>query len=97
MSLELTAAGFAAIGSDARLTVLKTLVRAGHDGLTVGDIRDRTGIAPSTLAHHLKFLAAGDVITQEKTGRNVINCVNYDQLKHLAQYILCECCADVEL
>ena len=96
MSLELTAAGFAAIGSEARLTVLKTLVRAGEAGLTVGDIRDRTGIAPSTLAHHLKFLAAGDVITQEKIGRNVINRANYKHLEHLANYILCECCADVE-
>lgn len=96
MSLELTAAGFAAIGSEARLSVLKTLVRAGPEGLTVGAIRDRTGIAPSTLAHHLKFLAAGEVIVQEKSGRSVINRANYDQLKHLAHYILCECCADTD-
>lgn len=94
MSWETTAAGFAAIGSEARLMVLKTLVRAGPDGLTVGDIRDKTGIAPSTLAHHLKFLAAGDVIIQERTGRHVMNRANYDQLEHLAHFILCECCAD---
>ena len=56
---ETTAQGFAAMGSEARLLVLKTLVRAGEAGLTVGEIQERTGIAPSTLAHHLKFLAAG--------------------------------------
>ncbi len=82
------------MGSEARLQVLKTLVRAGPDGLTVGDIRDRTGIAPSTLAHHLKILSAGDVIVQERSGRHIINRANFDHLEHLAHFILCECCAD---
>lgn len=94
MSLELTAQGFAAIGSEARLQVLKTLVRAGPEGLSVGQIRDKTGIAPSTLAHHLKFLAAGEVIVQERQGRSVVNRANYEHLEHLAHFILCECCAD---
>ena len=82
------------MGSEARLKVLKTLVRAGEAGLTVGDIQDRTGIAPSTLAHHLRFLAAGGVVEQEKAGRSTINRANYDELRNLAQFILSECCAD---
>ncbi len=56
MQVEIAAQGFAAMGSEARLTVLNCLVRAGQEGLTVSDIQERTGIAPSTLAHHLKFL-----------------------------------------
>ena len=91
---EAAAAGFSAMGSEARLKVLKTLVRAGKAGLTVGEIRDRTGIAPSTLAHHLRFLAAGGVVEQEKVGRTTINRANYDELRNLAQFILSECCAD---
>ncbi|WP_372570659.1 ArsR/SmtB family transcription factor [Ruegeria jejuensis] len=91
---ETAATGFAAMGSEARLKVLRTLVRAGEAGLTVGEIRDRTGIAPSTLAHHLKFLAAGGVVEQKKMGRNTINRACYDQLRNLADFILAECCAD---
>ena len=91
---ETAAQGFAAMGSEARLQVLKTLIRAGEAGLTVGEIQDRTGIAPSTLAHHLKFLAAGEVVTQEKQGRSVINRASYAQLEKLAAFILSECCAD---
>ncbi|WP_170427398.1 ArsR/SmtB family transcription factor [Ruegeria arenilitoris] len=91
---ETAAAGFSAMGSEARLKVLKTLVRAGQAGLTVGEIQDRTGIAPSTLAHHLRFLAAGGVVEQEKVGRSTINRANYDELRNLAQFILAECCAD---
>lgn len=91
---ETAALGFTAMGSEARLQVLKTLVRAGQDGLSVGQIQDRTGIAPSTLAHHLKFLAAGGLVKQEKVGRVVLNKANYDRLRDLAAFILSECCAD---
>ncbi len=89
------AQGFAAIGSEARLLVLKTLVRAGDEGLTVGEIQTRTDIPPSTLAHHLRFLAAGCLIEQERSGRTTLNRAAFDQLEALAQFILSECCADV--
>lgn len=94
MQWELAAEAFSAMGSEARLKVLKSLVRAGEDGLTVGEIQARTAIAPSTLAHHLRFLAAGGVITQTRQGRSVINRANYQHLDQLAHFILCECCAD---
>lgn len=92
---ETAAAGFAAMGSEARLQVLKTLIRAGEAGLTVGEVQERTGIAPSTLAHHLKFLAGGGLVIQEKAGRSTINRACFDELQRLADFILSECCADV--
>jgi len=95
MQWEDAATGFAAMGSEARLKVLRALVRAGDPGLTVGEIQGRTGIAPSTLAHHLKFLAAGGVVTQEKAGRTTINRASFAALENLAQFLLSECCADV--
>lgn len=91
---EENAQGFAAMGSEARLLVLRSLVRAGEGGLSVGDIQDRTGIAPSTLAHHLKFLAAGGLVKQEKYGRSVMNSADFHRLRDLAEFILSECCAD---
>lgn len=84
------------MGSESRLAVLQTLVKAGVDGLPVGVIGERTGIAPSTLAHHIKFLAASTLITQEKEGR-VVRCrANFDHLEALADFIMKECCADQE-
>ena len=90
------AAGFSAMGSEARLDVLRTLIRAGGMGLTVGEIQERTGMAPSTLAHHLKFLAAGGVVRQVKQGRTTINSANLETLQELADFILSECCADLQ-
>ena len=93
--IEEAAQGFAAMGSEARLQVLRTLVKAGRAGLTVGDIQERSGMAASTLAHHLRFLASAGLIEQEKEGRSVISRAAYDRLEALAGYILKECCADV--
>lgn len=94
MSPEIATAGFAAIGSEARLSVVKTLVRAGEEGLNMAAIQERTGIAGSTLAHHLKFLVGGGLVRQERRGRETISFADYDQLRALAEYILLECCAD---
>lgn len=94
MDLEIAAQGFAALGSEARLQVVLTLVKAGQAGLTVGDIQSRTGMAASTLAHHLKFLASAGLVSQEKDGRSVINRAAYGHLENLAGYILKECCVD---
>ena len=94
IELEIAAQGFAAVGSEPRLEVLLALVRAGHDGLTVGDIQERLGIPASTLAHHLRFLTAAGVVTQEKQGRAIINRAAYDRIQSLADYLLHECCHD---
>jgi DNA-binding transcriptional ArsR family regulator len=93
--VEEVAQGFAALGSEARLQVVLTLVRAGTDGLTIGEIQSRTGMAASTLAHHLKFLASAGLIAQEKQGRAVINRPCFPRLETLAGYILNQCCADL--
>jgi DNA-binding transcriptional ArsR family regulator len=89
MDLEIAAQGFAALGSEARLQVVLTLVKAGQGGLTVGDIQTRTG-----MPHHLKFLASAGLVSQEKDGRSVINRAAYGHLENLAGYILKECCVD---
>lgn len=94
VDLEEVAQGFAAMGSEARLQVVLTLVRAGNSGLSIGDIQTRTGMAASTLAHHLKFLSSAGLIEQEKIGRSVINRASFARLETLAAYILKQCCAD---
>ncbi|MGB1110759.1 MAG: ArsR/SmtB family transcription factor [Gammaproteobacteria bacterium] len=96
LTIETAAQGFAAVGSEARLQVVLTLVRAGPDGLTIGDIQRRLDIPASTLAHHLRFLSAGGLLEQEKQGRVVINRANFDHITELANYLLRECCADCE-
>lgn len=96
LAIEEAAQGFAAAGSEPRLAVLLALVRVGPEGLTVGDIQGRLGLPASTLAHHLKFLAAGGLIEQERAGRVVINRAAFERIEKLADFLLRECCTDAK-
>lgn len=84
------------MGSESRLEVLQALVRAGEAGLRVGDIQARTSIAASTLAHHLKFLGAANLIVQHRQGRVIMSRANFDHLNLLAGFILENCCTEAE-
>ena len=94
VALDEAAQGFAAVGSEPRLEVLLTLVRAGCTGLTIGEIQKRLAIPPSTLAHHLRFLAAAGLLQQEKRGRETVCRAAYKHIESLAGFLLRECCAD---
>ena len=94
MNWEQSAQGFAAMGSEARLQAFKALVRAGRSGMIAGEIQEVTSMPVSTLAHHLRFLAAGEAIHHEKIGLSVINRADFERLEQLAHFILCECCTD---
>ena len=98
-TLDLTraAAAFAALGSEQRLAVLRTLVRAGPDGLSIGALGDRTGVTGSTLTHHVKILASAGLVTQARQGRSIIcAAVAFDEVQDLSNFLLTECCADTE-
>lgn len=94
LELEEAAQGFAAVGSEPRLDVLLSLVRAGPDGLSVGDVQERLDLPASTLAHHLRFLAAAGLIEQEKQGRVVRNRAAFTRIEALAAFLLRECCSE---
>ena len=94
-SLAEMASTFAALGSEQRLVVLQTLVRAGPEGLTIGELGNRSGVTGSTLTHHMKILAAAGLVRQERQGRSIIcAAVSYEDIEALSGFLLSQCCAD---
>lgn len=91
------ARSLAALGHDARLAIYRLLVRAGDDGLVVGEIGQHLDMAPSTLAHHLRALVDAGLVLQEKRGREVVNRVDFDAMRRTLGYLTSECCAGVTL
>ena len=85
----------AALGHEARLKVFRLLVRAGPEGLNIGEIGRLLGLAPSTLAHHLGALVAAGLVAQEKRGRETINRAQFPAMRALLGYVEAECCAGV--
>lgn len=95
ISIAEAASTFAALGSEQRLIVLRTLVRAGPKGLTIGTLGARTGITGATLTHHMKTLTATRLVKQEKQGRSVVcMAADYTEIEGLMTALLSECCAD---
>ena len=96
-ALAEAATSFAALGSEQRLQVLKVLVRAGPDGLSIGELGERCGVTGSTLTHHMKLLSAAGLVKQMREGRRII-CIGaaYERMQELSEFLLNECCADVE-
>jgi DNA-binding transcriptional ArsR family regulator len=92
-----TARALAALGHDARLSIYRLLVKAGDEGLRVGDIAEHLDLAPSTLAHHLRALVEAGLVVQEKRGREVVNMADFAAMNGLVQYLTKECCTGVTL
>lgn len=97
LTLTRAASTFAALGSEQRLGVLRSLVRAGPDGLSIGELGARCGVTGSTLTHHMKILTQAGLVSQVRQGRSVI-CIAaaYDEMEALSHFLLSECCADVD-
>ena len=97
LNLTLAASSFAALGSEQRLSVLRCLVRAGPDGLSIGELGERCGVTGSTLTHHVKLLAQAGLVEQTRQGRSIIcAAVAYDKVYALSEFLLNECCADTQ-
>lgn len=92
-----TARALAALGHDTRLAIFRLLVRAGEEGLNVGEIGQHLEQAPSTLAHHLSALVDAGLVVQERQGRAVLNRVDYAAMRRMLDFLTSECCVGVTL
>lgn len=83
------------LGNPTRLEIFRLLVRAGPDGLAVGEIQDHLGIPASTLSHHLALLVNVGLVEQVREGR-VLRCwPNYELMQSLTDFLNEECCRGV--
>ncbi len=92
MKSETAALRLAELGNVTRLDIFRLLVRAGCDGLSISEVRDRLGIPMSTLAFHLRGLVQAGLIEQEKAGRTVICRAGFDALRELLGFLQDQCC-----
>ena len=92
--IEDAAARLEALGNPTRLAVFRLLVRAGDDGLAVGQLQKRLKIAASTLSHHLRALITVDLVSQERQGTTLMCRANYQIMGALVSFLVDECCVD---
>lgn len=84
----------AALGAPARLRLIRLLVRAGGEGLTVGELQRRLDMPASTHAHHLAALVRTGLVRQDRQGREVFCRADFGAVRGLGEYLSDQCCAD---
>ncbi len=80
------------LGNPTRLAVYRLLVRAGPDGMTVGDIQRRLEVPASTLSHHIAHLVWAGLIEQHREGRTLHCCTTIGTMDALINFLSAECC-----
>jgi DNA-binding transcriptional ArsR family regulator len=95
MQTENAAGVFAELGNVSRLEVMRLLIKAGRDGMSIGDIQAHLGIPASTLSFHLRGRAGAGLVEQEKQGRTVICRTCRDRVNEAIAFLKAECCVGV--
>jgi len=83
---------FAALGAEPRLRIMRLLLSAHPDGLVVGEIQAETGVAGSTLSHHLEKLKNHQLVISEREKAFIRYRANVDALEGLLGFLYAECC-----
>jgi protein-tyrosine-phosphatase/DNA-binding transcriptional ArsR family regulator len=82
----------AALAQDARLEVVRQLVRAGPDGLAAGEIARKARVRPPTLSFHLARLEEAGVVASRREGRSIRYALRSERLAALFDYLGDDCC-----
>ena len=82
----------AALAQPHRLKAFRALVVAGQSGLTPGVIATELEVPAATLSFHLKELVHAGLITQERSGRNLIYRAEYARMNGVLAYLTDNCC-----
>jgi len=82
----------AALAQRSRLRIFRALVVKGNEGLTPALLAEMMGMPANTLSFHLKELMHADLISQERSGRNLIYRAQYDRMNAVLAYLSENCC-----
>lgn len=89
---ELHAKRLAELGNTTRLSIFRILVKAGREGLPVGEIQKILDIPGSTLSHHISRLVNAGLVEQRRDSRTLHCLPVFDAVKETADFLLSECC-----
>ncbi len=84
------------LGHETRLSIFKTVIQYGEEGIKVGSIAQQLDLAPSTLNFHLNRLVEAGVVRQDKQGREIYCYAVVDVLNEAVDLLLAECCAKAQ-
>lgn len=92
MEKQSAIAALTALAQETRLDVFRLLVRAGGDGLSVGEVADALALPSATLSFHLKELTSAGLLRFERLGRSRIYRPDFAVMNELLAFLTENCC-----
>src|SRR5205823_14891448 len=83
---------FSAMGTEARLRIMRLLLSAHPEGLVVSEIQEELEIPNSTLSHHLEKLKTEGLVKVQRKSSFLRYTANTEALQELLQFLYAECC-----
>ncbi len=94
MSIEIIAKALKELGHPTRLSIYRSVVRAGYQGIAVGGLQKKLDIPGSTLSHHIASLVSAELISQRRESRTLYCTAEYETLQSVISFLQDECCAE---
>ena len=92
MEMTIAVAALSALAHPGRLTVFRTLVKVGPEGLAAGELARQVGIAPNTLSASLTVLSHAGLVSSRRDGRLIIYTAAYGPMSELLVFLMEDCC-----
>lgn len=84
---------FAALGNEHRLALLRLLLRQLPAEMSVGELQQQSGMAASTLSHHLERLRRENIVCARKDKQWIWYSANMETLQSVADFVARDCCS----
>lgn len=97
MQLEEVAKALKELGHPTRLFIFKHLVKAGEQGLLIGELQKQLGIPGSTLSHHISALVSVGLVKQNRESRTLMCVSQYAMLEAIIEFLREECCVNSKI
>ena len=81
-----------ALAHETRLSVFRTLVKAGPEGMIAGAIAHHHGVPPSTMSHHLATLERAGLVQSERESRQIHYRADFAGMRRLLTFLMQDCC-----
>jgi len=83
---------FSAMGTEARLRIMRLLLAAHPEGMIAGEVSNELDIPASTLSHHLDKLKNEGLVNVRRDSTFLWYSANTDGLRELLGFLYAECC-----
>jgi DNA-binding transcriptional ArsR family regulator len=85
-------AALSALAQESRLAIFRSLVVAGPQGMTPGELAEALSLAPATLSFHLKELVQAGLLHKRQEGRYIHYQADFAAMSGVIEYLTENCC-----